>query len=152
MAFALTSFAAYSVGVDSPVTTRIHQVFTMKYSGTSSDITLDVGAYTAGSLGTFWTAVIANATTGALAATALAALQVIGPNADVLLAAESTVGRSYGPVGTAASVSTHQYQITNPTAAVPSLLVNTAEGLTAGTYTVVIKMLPGIREVRAGTP
>lgn len=62
MAFALTRFKAYGERVEGAVRPHVHQVCELHITAANTDIAYDIG--TAG--GTFWTAVLADATYGSL--------------------------------------------------------------------------------------
>ncbi len=53
MTFALTSFQAYGIEMDEPLTKRFKQIMVLTITSANSDLTLDLGAPS----GTFWTAV-----------------------------------------------------------------------------------------------
>ena len=72
MAFAVTSFEAYPINLDSAIVRRADQEFTMTITGTTADVALDIG----NPVGTFWTAA-GSSTIGAQALAALQAIQLI---------------------------------------------------------------------------
>ena len=57
MTFALTKFQAYGVEISEPLQKRFIQRIEMDVTGANTDVAYDFGDVTAGSLGTFWTAV-----------------------------------------------------------------------------------------------
>lgn len=59
MTFALTRFKAYAVESSEPLQKRFIQRVEMDVTGANTDVAYDFGDVTAGSLGTFWTAVSA---------------------------------------------------------------------------------------------
>lgn len=77
MAFALTQFKAYGIRTSGETRQHTWQVADMGITALNTDVTLDISSDTTGSLGTFWTAAIANATYGQLATNALAKIQAI---------------------------------------------------------------------------
>jgi hypothetical protein len=84
MTFALTQFKAY--GVRASAATRQHtwQVAEFGITAANTDTALDISSDTSGSLGTFWTAAIANSTYGTLATNALGVIQAIVNNINTL--------------------------------------------------------------------
>jgi hypothetical protein len=56
MAFALSSIKVVGTEVSEPVTKRFVQVVQFNITALAADVLLDIGASTAGALGTFWTA------------------------------------------------------------------------------------------------
>jgi hypothetical protein len=91
--YQVQGFEAYVRGIDEPLTEKFWQYLTIyALSAANTQVTYDFGNYVAGSLGTFWTAAIADTTAitvnvngvptattqGALATQALALIQNIG--------------------------------------------------------------------------
>lgn len=85
MAFALTKFEARGIEIKTPSKKRGVQELCFTISALAADVDLDIGDYA----GTFWTAAVANASTGALAAAVLAILQAHDDNVAALLAVQS---------------------------------------------------------------
>lgn len=67
MTQAVTAVRAYVREIDEPVTNRFLQTLIVETSGANTDVTYDLGLYVSGSLGTFWTAVGADASYGQIA-------------------------------------------------------------------------------------
>ena len=78
MAFALTAFEAFPIATEGPQPRRAVQRIVFHATGLAADIDLDVGEYA----GTFWTAALADVTTGELATAVLAEVQRIVAQAD----------------------------------------------------------------------
>lgn len=76
MAFALTSFVADSMRFAGTVPYRAKQLYVFTITGTTADVTLDLGLST----GTFWTAAVADATYGQLATNVLADIKRLKAN------------------------------------------------------------------------
>lgn len=64
MTLAVTAVEAFAKEIDEPLTKRFQQTLVLTTSGANTDVTYDFGLYVAGSLGTFWTAVGADASFG----------------------------------------------------------------------------------------
>src|SRR5271165_4646613 len=69
MAFSLQKFQAYGIEPQEPVFKRYVQRAVLSIVALNTDTALDIASITAGSLGTFWTAAIADATYGLTVAT-----------------------------------------------------------------------------------
>lgn len=78
MTFALTKVQCYGIEAEEPLNKRYRQQMYLTITAANTDVDLDIGEFTAGSLGTFWTAVSGTAT----GAGALQAIQDIGTRAE----------------------------------------------------------------------
>jgi hypothetical protein len=144
MAVTITSYKAYGLYIDEPVTTRAHQVFNMLISEAATDVTMDLAATVAGSLGTFWTSAILSTNGPA----ALLALQQIQSKLEsrICWTAPEIQDPKIQSVGAPASGA---YQITT-TSAVPSIVFHAAEAPTSVTLNMVFVLAPQQRALRAG--
>ena len=77
MTFQLQSYKAVSTVYAGPNRNRFLQYMFLNISSAATDTSLDISSDTNGSLGTFWTAVTADATYGAVGSAALATIQNI---------------------------------------------------------------------------
>src|SRR5271170_372104 len=77
MTFQLQAFKAKAIPYAGPNRNRYVQSVDMLIASANTDTALDIANDTTGSLGTFWTAVTADATYGKLATNALAVVQEI---------------------------------------------------------------------------
>jgi hypothetical protein len=96
MTLSLQKFKAYGLRCSGAQRQHTQQVVEMYIAGAATDTTWDISADTSGSLGTFWTAALADATYGQLGTSALALIQKIQAIADDLKppVAESISGYS----------------------------------------------------------
>lgn len=139
-----TSYKAFAVYIDEPVTTRAIQHFTLAWTQANSDLTMDLANVS----GTFW-AEVDNDATG-LAALA-AWTQVIAKSANRISWCAPTITDALQPLATATALSaTTQYQITT-TSIVPSFLFFTAGAPTAVTFHLCTLLNKEERGVRAGS-
>lgn len=144
MTRAVTSYKAFAVYIDEPVTTRAIQHFTLIWTQANSDLTMDL----ADIAGTFW----AEADNDATGLAALAAFtQVISKSANRIswsapLFEDAKVKLAAG--GTLAA--TTEYKITT-TSIVPSFLFFTAGAPTAVTFHLSTLLNKEERGVRAGS-
>jgi hypothetical protein len=104
MTFSLQQFKAYGIRSDK---TRQHawQVAELGIVAANTDTALDISSDTNGSLGTFWTAAIANGTYGTLASNALASIQAIVANINSLKTVSSEALLAKQPADSAGLVS-----------------------------------------------
>lgn len=111
MAFTLTKFKCYGRYIDEPITTRCHQVVELEYTrGATGDTDADLGDFTASS--TFWAAATGDATYGAMALEARAALQKIVAKGSSL-ASHQLIGDSAPLVQLLAATAASNYILTN---------------------------------------
>lgn len=127
MALVLTKFQAYGVEPEEALNSDRGYVQKLIITGTgaNTDLVHDVGDYTAGSLGTFWSAVDGTAT-------GLAALGVIQ---DIQTRAANFVGMGGVKKALAAAAAAGVAAIAyDSVTGVPNITYNTAEGPTAWEY------------------
>lgn len=74
MAFALTKISAYGIEAEEALNKKYRQFVILSITASAADVALDLGDVTAGSLGTFWTAV-SGTEPGATALTAMRDIQ-----------------------------------------------------------------------------
>jgi hypothetical protein len=144
MTRAISSYKAYGMYIDEPITTRAHQVLVLNITQANSDLTMDLAAIA----GTFWAEADADAT----GAAALAALTQIIQKSEARVSwcapaiQDAKVQLAAG--GTLADAS--EYKITT-TSIVPSLLFFTAGAPTAVQLVLVTVLSAQERAVRAGS-
>lgn len=136
MAFALTSFQARSLDIQSTSKKRGVQQIVMGITGTTADVALDIS----NSAGTFWTAAQANATFGTLATKALAILVALQSQVTALkdIKSEKLIAR----VRVATLSAAGQYTVTI-TSHLPSIAFNAADGETAISLLLEFEMVDG---------
>ena len=151
MSFAVTSFEAFGREIDEPLTSRFEQWLIINWTALVADVALDIGASVAGSLGTFWTAALAdgNAANAAAAALALQTLQSISPLALNLLAAEGPTLSTKAKLVTAATGGYSQTLVA--ATKTPSVAFFAGEGPTTGTIYIRWDLKKGARPVKYPT-
>lgn len=127
MAFQLQKFKAYGVRCSGSTRQQVAQVAELYITALNTDTALDISSDTAGSLGTFWTAVTADATYGALATNALAVIQKIIPQVVSLKTVESEAVLNRVNVTTLTSGSQYTIATTNH---LPSIAYNSGNAPT----------------------
>jgi hypothetical protein len=126
--YQVTNYAAWVREVDEALTEKFTQYIAIwAYSAANTEATYDLGLYVTGSLGTFWTAAIADTTPitvnvngvptattqGALATAALQLFQVTGPLANsTWLSIENQTLASYQKLAPGATLAADQYTLT----------------------------------------
>ena len=135
MAFALTSFEAFPLQIDEPIQKRAVQIVRFTITAAGADVDLDFGDVA----GTFWTAAIANGTYGTFATTAKTYwTQILANSASVIDMYSFEIEKNKTPAGASAiGAGLVKY---NGTALAPEILFNAAEGITALTLTVMLKL------------
>lgn len=138
MAFALTSFRAFPVNVDEPITTRALQVVTLKITALAADVDLDIGD----TAGTFWTAALADATYGTKATEAKKHMATILANAETLKSLYSfEIAKNKRVSSGPDAVATKEVKY-NGTATAPEILFFAGEGITSLTVTLEYVLKP----------
>lgn len=133
MAFALTKFKADGVRAEGATRQHAFQTAQFMITALAADVVMDISAVTTGALGTFWTAVIADATYGAIGTQALTAIKAI--QNQVLSLTSVDLGGALDYVkGTAVAASTYTIATTLH---LPTVTFNAANGKLA--YLVVLK-------------
>jgi hypothetical protein len=125
MSQAVTQVQAFGFEKDESLTYRFSQRLILWTTGLNTDTVYDFGNNVAGSLGTFWTAALANGTYGSIATTALQLIQTIQPLAQQFLQFIGPVAASYVKVGGGSVQSLTSANIASsatPTATVTGLL------------------------------
>lgn len=144
MTQAVTSYKAYGVYIDEPVTTRCWQAYELILTQAATDLTLDIAAVA----GTFWTAA-GGSGVGLAAKTTLA--NIIAKQETRVSWSAPTISDVLIPVAAATSLSAvTQYQITT-SSVVPSFLFFTAGAPTAVRFLIVIQLASQQRAERAGS-
>jgi hypothetical protein len=135
MAFALTSFEAFSIQMDEPIQKRALQCVRFTVTALAADVDFDFGDVA----GTFWTAAIANATYGTSATTAKTYwTSILSKAASIVNMYSFEIAKSKTPAGASAiGAGLVKY---NGTALTPEILFNAAEGITAITLTVILNL------------
>jgi hypothetical protein len=113
MAFQLQKFKAYGVRTEGEVRKHVVQKVLMYIVAANTDVALDIGTLTTGSLGTFWTAVTGDATYGSLGSSALAVMQQV---AAIAINGHTPELEGYTPVS---ATSTGKTYVTTYTSHVP---------------------------------
>lgn len=141
--FALTAFKAYGIRCEGA--TRLHalQRATFVVTATAADVAYDISSDTTGSLGTFWTAVIADATYGSIGTQALAVIQSIQNQVKSLQSVRLGGALNYVQ-GTATAASTYTVAVTTH---LPSIAFNAANGPTSMTLTLEWILKDGLEPV-----
>lgn len=126
--YQVQGYEAYVREVDEPLTEKFWQYLTIyALSAANTQVTYDFGAYVAGSLGTFWTAAIADTTAitvnvngvptattqGALASQALALIQNIGVFGSNVLRPDGSALVALAQVASGASTAQYSVAIAN---------------------------------------
>lgn len=124
MAFALTAYSARSNEIGSVSYKKGIQQIILTITGSAADVALDLG----NAAGTFWTAALADATYGSLAAKALESLQRISAQAIACVSVESA--QILDRVQVATLTTTGQFKLTTGTIA-PDISFNAGDGETA---------------------
>jgi hypothetical protein len=141
MAVTISSYKAYGLYIDEPVTTRAHQVLNLVVSQAVGDVTMDL----ANTSGTFWTSAVGTGGNGP------AAKEVM----DQLIAkAESRISWCAPAIQdaktqSAAAPATTEYRITT-TSIVPSIAFFAGEAPTSVNLNLVVCLAPQQRAIRAG--
>ena len=144
MTRAITSFKAFAVYIDEPVTTRCIQHYNLVWTQANSDLAADL----ADVAGTFWTEAGASGV-GLDAKTALA--QIIAKAGNRISWCAPTIQDPKTLLAASGSLSaTTQYQITT-TSIVPSFLFYTAGAPTAVNFHLSVLLNKEERGVRAGS-
>lgn len=151
MSFAVTSFEAFGREIDEPLTTRFDQWLVLNYTGLAADVALDLGAAVSGSLGTFWTAALADGTPANAAAAALA-LQTLQSIVPLALNSLSPDGPTLSAKARQVVAATGGYSQTVVAATkTPSIAIFAGEGVTSGTVYLKWDLKKGSRPVKYPT-
>ena len=138
MAFALTSFEAFSIQMDEPIQKRALQVCRFTITALAADVDLDIGD----TAGTFWAAALANGTSGANATIAKTHwFSAIGKSASVAGLYSFEISKSKAIAGSSA-VGAGLVKF-NGTALTPEILFAAGEGITALVVTVTLNLQNG---------
>lgn len=138
----ISSYKAYGLYIDEPVTTRAHQVLNLVVTQAATDVDMDVGEVA----GSFWTSAVASGGNGPAA---LAALTQVIAKAESRISLCSPQIQDAKVQVAAAPAGATEYQITT-TSIVPSIAFFAASAPTAVTLNVVVCLAPQQRAVRAG--
>lgn len=111
MAFALIGYKAFPIVHDGAQRNHARQVMVLNITAANTDTALDISSDTAGSLGTFWTAVLADASFGPIGTNALAFIQAIVAG-NVVQLMRATVPLTFLRVASGASGSQYTQTIT----------------------------------------
>jgi hypothetical protein len=109
MAFSLTKLRAWGNKIQTATPLRGEQVVELTIAAAATDVDLDIGDDS----GTFWTAALANATYGDIAAAAQTKLQEIVANVLQLTAVESAVLLGYTRVKAATATTEYDLSVQN---------------------------------------
>lgn len=142
MARVITSYKAYGIYIDEPITTRCHQVLQLNWTQAAADVTMDL----ANTAGTFWSEAD-NDATGLAAKNTLAKI-ILKLEARVSWCAPA-IQDPYHQVNVAPAGAT-EYQITT-TSVVPSLAFFAASAPTAVVLVLVVELSAQQRAERAGS-
>lgn len=138
MAFALTKAEFRSVAHQNPSLKRGIQEVLLTITGANTDIDLDIGD----AAGTFWTAAVANATYGAMAAAALVQLQAVVAGSAFLRRWECPELQASVYVQVASSPGASQYSLTTDTYG-PDILLASGSAPTSYHVYLVFEMAAG---------
>lgn len=144
MALACTKVEAFVREIDEPITKRFTQIVKISLTGANTDITHDLGAYVAGSLGTLWTAIGAD---GGAGQAALGILQSVGPSIATGLGVKSPDIEKRTLLGSAATAATNQV-VRNVANGVTNLTYFSGDAPVAPTYYIELDLLPGCHGVK----
>lgn len=142
MAQVLSSYKAFGVYIDEPITTRAYQALQLVVTQAATDVTLDIG----NPVGTFWTAV-GGTVTGAAALLALNQIIAKADSRDHWCSKE--IQDPYVQVAVAPASAT-QYELTG-TSVIPSIVFFAASAPVAVTINIVVLLKGQERAVRAGS-
>lgn len=148
MALACTKVEAFVREIDEPITKRFTQVVKISFTGANTDVTHDLGAYVAGSLGTLWTAVGAD---GAAGQAALGILQTLQPSIATGLGVKSPEIEKRTPLGSAATAATNQV-VRAVANGVTNLTYFSGDAPTAPTYYIEFDLVNGSHGVKYPSP
>lgn len=124
MSFAITRARFYGINSEGPSYVRGVQVLELDISAAATDVDMDIGDDTPG---TFWTAAVANAATGAMASTILARLQALDDYATFLSVASKQLADRI-PKASAPGAGEYTLALENER---PNLTFSAADGETA---------------------
>lgn len=141
MALALTRFEAVTRPIQGPSLKRGQQEVRLTVTGANTDTVWDFSAITAGALGTFWTAAVANATYGDIATSALAAFRLIQAQATAILkiSGEDIVSRAQ--IATVAAAGQYSVAVTGH---VPDITWRTGDAPTASVIHLTFQLADGV--------
>ncbi len=142
MASSITSYKAYGLYIDEPITTRAHQVLNLVISQLAADVTLDLG----NTGGTFWGS--ADDTAVGLAAK-LVMDQLIAKAESRISWCSPQIQDAYTQLAAAPSAAT-DYQITT-TSIVPTIVFKAASAPTDIVLNLVVCLAAQQRAIRAGS-
>lgn len=142
MAVTISSYKAYGIYIDEPITTRAWQVLNLVVAQAATDVAMDI----ANPVGTFWTSAAGTNANGVAAQAVLTQLEAKAESRICWSAPEFQDPKTKVAVAPAGAT---EYQITT-TSVVPSFAFFAANAPTALNFNLVVCLAPQQRAIRAG--